>query len=98
MYVTLYGPTDEAENDYAITLSMFTFTLLRKSLQKRIPQTTKRCFSEIKVMSEKALGRGKSIVYEYIKSDNFRFLKRNQCTESTEMYFTQSFQIKIENI
>lgn len=49
-------------------------------------------------MSEKALGRGKSVVYEYLKSDNFRFLNRNQCTESTEMYFTQPFQIKIENI
>lgn len=37
---------------------MFTFTHLRRSLQKKIPQITARLFSEIKVMSEKALGRG----------------------------------------
>lgn len=67
----MYGPTDEAGNDCAITLSMFTFNLLRRSLQKRTPLNTERFFFEIKVMSEKALGRGKNS-----KSDNFSFVLR----------------------
>lgn len=71
---------------------MFTFTHLRKSLQKKIPQITARLFSEIKVMSEKALGRGKFIIWFQRAITTDYFLKKSMYWK-----YWNVLQIKIEN-